>query len=41
MLALLERDYKIIMKNVAKDPVEKVGNMHEKIENFSGEAETI
>lgn len=41
MLVLLERDYKIIMKNVVKDLVEKVGNMYEKIENFSGEVEII
>ena len=29
MLAISERDNKIIMMNMIKDPVEKVDNMHE------------
>lgn len=41
MLAISERDNKIIMMNMTKDLVEKVNNMNEKIKNFSREAETI
>lgn len=41
MLAISERDNKIIMMNMTKDLVEKVNNMNEKIKNFSREVETI
>ena len=40
MLAVLEREYKIIMINRTADPVGKVNNMHENMENFSKEVET-
>lgn len=35
------RDHIIIIISMTKDLVEKVGNRHEKMENFSKEVETI
>lgn len=39
MLAISEREYKIIMINVTADPVRKVDNMYENMDNFSKEVE--
>ena len=40
MLAISEREYKIIMISMTADTVGKVDNMHEKMEHFSKEVET-
>lgn len=39
ILALSEKDFRIIMINMLKDLMEKVDNMHEQIRNFSKEME--
>lgn len=41
MRPISERDYKVTVTSMTKNPVEKEDNMHKKMKSFSKEAETI